>query len=189
MKIYTKTGDAGETALIGGQRTSKSDTRIEAIGTVDELNAAVGYLQSMLPLGLEDISTDLQQIQHRLFDIGAMLANLSEKKGRTVKVAELSSSHVTSLEKRIDHYDKELTQLTAFILPGGTPVASLTHLARGVCRRAERTIVTVQRDHAVPSVVLKYINRLSDLFFTIARVANARAHVADVIWQKAESTS
>lgn len=190
MKIYTKTGDTGETALIGGQRTSKADMRIQAIGAIDELNASLGYLHSMLPISFDDVAADILHIQHRLFDIGAILANISEKKGRSVAVPELSAQQVAWLEKRIDHYDKDLTQLTAFILPGGTTGAAQAHIARAICRRAERQLVEVQQQYkdSLPATVLKYINRLSDYLFTIARIANRRNQTADIVWQKDIST-
>lgn len=189
MKIYTKTGDKGETALIGGQRTSKIDIRIETIGAVDELNAHIGLAHAMLSSELSDVAANLLQIQHRLFDVGAILANLSEKKGRSVTVPEITTKDVAVLEEAIDRYDTELTQLTAFILPGGSQAASTLHVARAVCRRAERRLVALQDQFPFESAVLKYINRLSDFLFTVARLANRRTDRPDIFWQKDEPSA
>lgn len=189
MKIYTRTGDTGETALIGGERVRKTDERIETIGSLDELNAAVGYLVSLLPAQYTDIVNDLEKVQHRLFDIGAIIANQSQKIGRSVSVPFFNKSNIDFLEARIDLYTQELTQLTAFILPGGTAAAAQAHVVRSVCRRSERQLMrlletqgTVQPDELY--TVLSYVNRLSDFFFTTARTLNQRAQRPDVIWLK-----
>lgn len=183
MKIYTKTGDKGQTALVSGERIDKDDQRIEAYGTVDELNSFIGLANSCLGMRDEDLKEDLTKIQHHLLDIGAELASLSDKKTARVKVPHVTEKKVTWLESSIDRYDKELTQLTQFILPGGDEVASQLHVARSVCRRAERCVITVQKSREVNSELIKYLNRLSDFLFTVARVINMRAGNGDVVWE------
>jgi len=176
MKIYTRTGDAGQTGVIGG-RVMKDDARVEAYGTVDELNSFVGAAVSLLPAeGFDDMKEDLLGIMHELFDCGSDLALLNQD-ARPYKVTEEMAGR---LENLIDQYDEETPDITRFILPGGSPVSSALHVCRTVCRRAERRIVTLAREQATNEAVRKYINRLSDLFFTLARAANARAGVGDI---------
>jgi cob(I)alamin adenosyltransferase len=183
-KIYTRTGDAGETALFAGGRVRKDDLRIEAIGTIDEVNAAVGVVRMELarggtaPAGLDDL---LAPVQHRLFDLGAELATPQPEKGHTDL---LRDSHVALLEAEIDRYDAGLEPLKAFILPGGCPAAAQLHLARCVCRRAERRLVELAAAQPVRPQVLGFINRLSDLLFVLARAANQANRVADVKWEQ-----
>lgn len=181
MSIYTKTGDGGETGLFGGGRVPKSDPRVAAYGTVDELNAALGIAVATAPIAFEhDL---LEGIQRDLFAIGGRLASPNPTKvAKALAKATLDDARVAELEAAIDRADAEIPELTAFILPGGTPKAAHLHYARTVCRRAEREIVALAATTDVPPVILKYMNRLSDLLFTVARLANHRAGVTDRPW-------
>jgi cob(I)alamin adenosyltransferase len=182
VKIYTKTGDTGETSLMGGSRVSKDHIRVSAYGDVDETNAAIGLARVSVPVEFE--SDLLAAIQRDLFTIGGSLATPEPerlKQQQRTKVI-VPAARIAALEAAIDAADGELPALTAFILPGGTPKAAAFHLARTVCRRAERTIVHLDHLEHVPEEVLVYLNRLSDLLFTLARLANQRAGVADVTW-------
>lgn len=185
MKIYTRTGDAGETALFGGGRVKKAHPRVNAYGTVDELNSVLGVaLASMAPGPMQE---RLSVMQHDLFVLGAVLATPPPAPGRKRPgTPDLPMHRVALMEEWIDEADRELPPLTTFILPGGTPGAAALHLARTVCRRAEREVVALGHDEPVESDVLIYLNRLSDLLFTLARLENHRAGVADVAWQKEE---
>jgi cob(I)alamin adenosyltransferase len=181
MKIYTKTGDTGETGLFGGGRVPKSHPRVAAYGDVDELNSAIGVVRATAPAELFD--RELEAIQRDLFAIGGHLATPDPAKVRAALAkAELGDARVVDLERLIDGADQELPPLTAFVLPAGTPKAAALHLARTVCRRAERTVVALAREDDVPAVFLVYLNRLSDLLFTLSRVANHRAGHDDVTW-------
>lgn len=182
MKIYTKSGDKGQTSVIGA-RVYKDDIRVEAYGTVDELNSFVGQAVSLLDEKLfADLKADLLEVQHELFDCGADLA-LAKQDVRPYRVhVEL----IERLERWIDRYDAECPELRRFILPGGTAASAALHVCRTVCRRAERTIVTLAREQAINEEVRTYINRLSDFFFVAARVANARAGVGDVEYVRSE---
>lgn len=182
MKIYTRTGDQGETGLFGGPRVPKDHTRIEAYGTVDELNAELGLARAELKdPSLADIDALLGRVQHHLFDIGAELATPDPV---TKGTALLAGSHIELLEQAIDTHDGELTPLKQFILPGGTRAAAQLHVARCVCRRAERVVVSLAGLEAVREEPVRYLNRLSDLLFTIARVVNHRVGEGDVPWNK-----
>lgn len=176
MKIYTRGGDTGETSLIGGGRVEKSDPRIESYGTVDELNSFVGLARAGgLP---EDLDTQLELVQNDLFDIGAQLAaNEGEARFPGAK-----GERITELEQAIDRFEGELEPLKNFILPGGSEGAARLHVARSVCRRAERLIVALQRNDLTTTVA--YVNRLSDFLFVAARVANRRSGVEDVVWRR-----
>lgn len=182
MKIYTKTGDDGETALFGGGRVPKDDVRVSAYGEVDELNATIGAALASAPEGFE--AALLESIQRDLFAIGGQLASPDPKKvAKALAKAQLDDARITALEQAIDRLDTELTPLTAFVLPGGTLKAASLHLARTVCRRAERGVIALDRSGGhVPPVIRIYLNRLSDLLFTLARAANARAGQADRLW-------
>lgn len=189
MKIYTKTGDAGDTGLFAGPRVRKDDLRIEAYGTVDELNAVLGLARSQSAVGQSklphEIDSLLAEIQHRLFDLGAQLATPNPTSGGTNLI---TTKHIESLEQAIDRFDSQLPSLKNFILPGGTLAASWLHLARTVCRRAERRVVTLlerERGTIAPEVLI-YLNRLSDLLFVLARAVNQAAGQGDVAWQKSE---
>lgn len=183
MKIYTRTGDEGETGLFGGPRVSKDHARIEAYGTVDELGAVLG--QARAQNADPEIDQVLLKIQHRLFDLGAELATPEPTKVGIPRVADVM---VDELEQWIDGFERELVPLKSFILAGGTAAASSLHLARVVCRRAERRVVTLQRlpegGEPVSPAIVVYLNRLSDLLFVLSRVANSRAGSPDVAWQK-----
>lgn len=181
MPIYTKTGDTGTTGLFGGGRVSKDDARVAAYGDVDELNSAIGVVRATAPA---DFFDDLfATIQRDLFSIGGHLATPDpEKVKKALARAELSEARVTAFEDAIDAADAELPPLRAFILPAGTPKAAALHLARTVCRRAERSVVHLAGRADVPPLFLVYLNRLSDLLFALARLANHRAGAGDVTW-------
>ncbi|HLB54052.1 MAG TPA: cob(I)yrinic acid a,c-diamide adenosyltransferase [Gemmatimonadales bacterium] len=181
MKIYTRTGDAGETGLFGGGRVPKDNPRVAAYGDVDELNAAVGLARAALPSQLFD--AELQAIQRDLFALGGHLATPDPEKVRAALArAELAPSRVTDFEQAMDAAEAELPPLRAFILPAGSPKATALHVARTVCRRAERSVVTLAHDQDIPALFLVYLNRLSDYLFMLARLANHRAGHHDMIW-------
>jgi cob(I)alamin adenosyltransferase len=186
--IYTRTGDAGETGLFGGRRVSKDHVRVEAYGTVDELNTLLGVAQAQCRD--EELRALLLSFQHTLFQLGADLATPSEEKTRrgNVTIQRIETERVERLEALIDRYEAELSPLRNFILPGGTPLAAALHHCRAVCRRAERRCVTLQIHESTPeqpalnSEALRYLNRLSDLLFVLARVANRRRGADDTPW-------
>jgi cob(I)alamin adenosyltransferase len=181
MKIYTKTGDAGSTGLFGGGRVPKDDVRVEAYGDVDELNAVIGMARSAEPLPRVD--EVLVPIQRDLFAIGALLATPDlDKMALHLQKARIDQGRIEELERAIDEGEAELEPLTAFIIPGGTPKAAALHVARTVCRRAERHVVRLQHEVTLPPLAVIYLNRLSDLLFTLARVANRRAGAGEVTW-------
>ena len=172
-KIYTRTGDKGDTGLGDGTRVPKDSARVEAYGTVDELNSILGVLLTeALPT---DLCAALTDIQHDLFDLGGELCI----PGRTA----LADARVTRLEQILDRLNADLTPLKEFILPGGSRAAALCHLARTVCRRAERRTIALGKMESVSPVAVKYLNRLSDLLFVMARALNKHAGQADVLWQ------
>lgn len=180
-KIYTKTGDDGRTGLFGGGRVEKDHVRVESYGDVDELNAVIGAARAVAPMPRVD--EILAPIQRDLFAIGALLATPHpEKHKEQLEKARLSDKRIAQLEQAIDDGEEELEPLKAFILPGGTAKASALHVARTVCRRAERSVIRLQRTDAVPQIVVVYLNRLSDLLFVLARVANRRAGAGEVTW-------
>lgn len=178
FKIYTKTGDLGETGLFGGRRLSKSHLRIEAYGTVDELNSHLGLLRDQQT----DAATRdrLHSIQSQLFSIGSILASDPEKE---LPVPELSEGQVEALEQAMDKMDAELPELKNFILPGGHPHVSQCHITRCVCRRAERLVVALAAIERVPAIVIKFLNRLSDYLFLLARWTAKALGVQEVIWK------
>ncbi|MBO6935847.1 MAG: cob(I)yrinic acid a,c-diamide adenosyltransferase [Deltaproteobacteria bacterium] len=178
MKIYTKTGDGGETGLFGGARVSKADPRVEAYGDVDELNAQIGVARAV---GLDaDMDELLDTIQAKLFDVGAELAQAPGSKASAMP--HVKEPDVVVLEKAIDTFEQELEPLKTFILPGGCPAAAQLHVGRTVTRRAERRVVALAGQTEVRELIVHYLNRLSDLLFVLARVTNHRAGVADVPW-------
>ena len=177
MKIYTRTGDTGETGLLGGVRVRKHDLRIEAYGTVDELNAALGVVRAAQPS--QRVDQILEHIQNELFGVGAELATPTSKGAHSGRIEE---SHVARLEEMIDLCEADLPPLKNFILPGGCPTAAQLHFARTVCRRAERLVVELSENSPVSAQIIVYVNRLSDLLFVLARFENARAEVPDVKW-------
>ncbi len=181
MKIYTRTGDGGETGLFGGGRVPKDHPRTTAYGEVDELNSTIGVVRATAPADLFD--TLLSEVQRDLFAIGGRLATPEpEKVAKTIAKAALPPERAASFERAMDDAERELAPLTAFVLPGGTPKAAALHVARTVCRRAERSVVSLAREDGVPPEILVYLNRLSDLLFTLARLANHRAGTSDVTW-------
>ncbi len=178
MKIYTKTGDKGATGLFGGARVSKSSLRVQAYGEVDELNAAIGLVcaeTEHMP-----IQQSLLEVQNTLFVLGAQLASPGQKSARRV-----GPEQIESLERQMDAITETLPALTNFILPGGCKTAALLHLARTICRRAERQVVALSevKGEGVESGVIIYLNRLSDFLFTLARLANQLENIADVPWK------
>ncbi len=180
MKIYTKTGDGGMTSIIGRRRISKNSRIIEAIGDVDELNSLLGLLHSKIDI--LKYKEDLVLIQHKLFNIGAILASSDDTNNLPAKIED---NDILWLENKIDEMDKNLPNLKNFILPTGTETASLCFLVRGVCRRGERSVVSLTIDNIpTPAVVLRYLNRLSDFFFVLARSINYEDGVEEVIWNK-----
>lgn len=176
MKIYTKTGDAGETGLFGGGRVPKDDPRVQAYGAVDELNATLGFAASLTPAEFE--SDVVQSIQRDLFAIGAELATPNAAKVRE----QVAEARVQALEQLIDKHEAALPPLKNFILPGGTPKAAALHVARTTCRRAERAVVALARDEQINPIIIHYLNRLSDLLFVLSRAVNAQAGRADIAW-------
>jgi cob(I)alamin adenosyltransferase len=181
MKIYTRTGDEGGTALFGGGRVGKNHPRVEAYGDVDELNATLGVARAveMMPR----IDEVLVPIQRDLFAIGALLATPDHQKMREqLSKARIDNDRITELEHAIDTCEAELEPLRSFIIPGGTPKAAALHVARTVCRRAERRVVELTGEVELPALVIVYLNRLSDLLFMLARVANKRAGAGEVTW-------
>jgi len=165
MKIYTKTGDDGKTSLIGGERVQKNHPRIEAYGTVDELNSFIGILRAQ---EIDTHSKDfLINIQNNLFTICSLLAADSEKTEK--KLPQINQEDVSNLEKEIDVMNEKLPEIHSFVLPGGNQIVSYSHIARTVCRRAERTIIKLSEEMPVNNIIIKYLNRLSDFLFVLAR--------------------
>jgi cob(I)alamin adenosyltransferase len=174
VKIYTRTGDAGETALFGGTRVPKNDPRIDAYGTVDELNAFIGSARASWPGS--PIDEQLAAVQSDLFDTGAQLASPGSS-----RFTGVDGARITALESSIDEMERELEPLKSFILPGGSPAAAQLHIARTICRRAERLVVALSDPAAATTI--KYLNRLSDYLFVAARYANRKNGVDDVVWK------
>jgi cob(I)alamin adenosyltransferase len=178
MKIYTRTGDTGETSLFGGTRVGKDDPRVRAYGEVDELNAHIGLARANAADA--EIDANLVRLQRDLFALGAQLADPGGTVGDRVTKARLGDDDVARLEQLIDRLEASLPPLRNFILAGGTPCGAALHVARAVCRRAERAMVSL--DPAVDPVLLRYINRLSDLLFVLARAANLRGGTTEDVW-------
>lgn len=179
MRLYTRTGDEGKTSVIGG-RLDKDHIRVEAYGTIDELNSFVGLaLTELDQILFDDIYQELVKIQHELFDCGGDLATISSKYPYKSK-----EGIITFLEERIDDYIREAPELEKFILPGGTKAAAAIHVCRTITRRAERLVVQLQKIDEINPVVLKYLNRLSDYFFAISRVINHRNGIKDVEYER-----
>ncbi len=178
-KIYTRKGDEGKTSLGGGQRVEKNHKRVRAFGTVDELNAQIG---AALAAGLaEPLADELTTIQNELFNLGADLSFLEEDKEK-FRLPQIEARHIEKLERLIDEYNETTGPLENFILPGGTPAAAALHIARTVCRRAERDVLALARDESIGEFVLPYINRLSDALFMMARYENFSKDVAEPLW-------
>ena len=185
MKIYTKTGDKGQTSLFSGSRVPKHDLRIESYGTIDELNSYIGVIKDHSPEG-EDLGL-LHHIQDRLFSIGSILATepqkLKDKQGEDrFKLPKIKDYDIEALEQAMDEMNEELPEMTHFLLPGGHPVVSFCHVGRCVCRRAERRVTALHEQEEVNVNVLKYINRLSDFLFVLSRYWGKKAKAKEVKW-------
>lgn len=179
MKIYTKTGDKGKTSLVGGSRVSKSNIRIDAYGTVDELNSWIGLLRDQ-PVNQPRLDT-LKEIQDRLFTVGAHLASEANQTRRVLP--DIIESDITFLEQEMDAIDRQTEPLLAFVLPGGHPSISYAHLARTVCRRAERIVVLLSEQDHVEPIIIRYLNRLSDYLFMICRIMAKELEVEEIKWK------
>lgn len=179
MKIYTKTGDKGTTALFGGKRVSKADLRIETYGTVDELNSYVGLVRDQ-PVN-QARKNILVEVQDRLFTIGSILA--TEPGNTKVKVPSLSLEDITLLEKEIDVMDASLPPMKSFVLPGGHQAVSICHVARTVCRRAERLVIALDAQEKIDALVIQYLNRLSDYLFMLSRKMSAELNAEETPWK------
>ncbi len=179
FKIYTKTGDKGQTSLIGGTRVSKHNIRIESYGTVDELNSYIGLVKDMqIDTHSKDI---LNEIQDRLFTIGSSLASDPEKS--KMKIPDLKQEDVLLLEKEMDQMDETLPEMRSFVLPGGHQIISFCHIARCVCRRAERNTIELAEDNFVAPLVLEYLNRLSDYLFVLSRFLTIQLKAKETPWK------
>lgn len=183
MKIYTKTGDEGFTSLVGGTRIDKSHVRIEAYGTVDELNSSLGYLLALCPDGAH--ASQIEAIQQQLFNIGCHLATSLQASLQPSchRLPLLSAENIASLEQAIDQMQNQLPPQTQFVLPGGTPLSAWAHVCRTICRRAERSVVALSHTDTVSPVILQYLNRLSDYLFVLARFICFNAHLHEKTWQ------
>jgi len=180
-KIYTKTGDTGTTGLIGGTKVPKNDVRIDAYGTVDELNSWIGLINDQL--NLEEFKNELKDVQDRLFTIGSALACDTDKEPK-MKLPDLHDTDISLLEIKIDEMTAQLPPMKSFILPGGHPTVSSIHICRTVCRRAERlTVGMKQHDLFVDAKIIQYLNRLSDYLFTLARYAAQKLNVQEIAWK------
>ena len=180
MKIYTKTGDQGETSLFAGGRVGKEAARVEAYGTVDELNACLGMICAQLADG--EVLDCLRRIQTELFELGADLATPTTATTRK-PIPRVRDEQTLRLEQWIDRYEEELPPLTRFILPSGSLAGATLHFARTVCRRAERRVVALSKGEAINLELIRYLNRLSDLLFVLARVVNQRSHMPETTWE------
>ncbi len=180
MKIYTKTGDKGETGLFGGERVSKNSLRIEAYGTIDELNAFIGL--AVIEVSDKSVKNLLQKIQNWLFTIGADLATPDNEKTKKLNVFRTPDEYYSYIEKEIDNYEGKLEELKNFILPGGTKGAVLLHICRTITRRTERMVVALNSTVKIGNNIIIFLNRLSDLFFVLARFDNAVTGTPDIEW-------
>ncbi len=181
IKIYTKTGDKGRTSLIGGTKVPKSHLRIECYGTIDELNANIGWLNDLLKG--EGINSILREIQDRLFTIGSSLA-CDPDKAPNLKIPDLKESDISLLENEIDAMSKALPEMKSFILPGGHIIISASHIARCICRRAERNCVNMQEQKLyIDPLIIKYLNRLSDYLFVLGRLAGKVLNIEEIAWR------
>ncbi|MDP4117308.1 MAG: cob(I)yrinic acid a,c-diamide adenosyltransferase [Bacteroidota bacterium] len=181
MKIYTKTGDKGETSLVGGERVTKDSLRIEAYGTVDELNSFIGL--AITELTDNDLVESLQTIQHQLFDMGSDLACPFSEKTEKYNIPRIEDAQVKKAELEIDKYSLRVEELRNFILPGGSKGAALLHVCRTVCRRAERRVIAAGKAEQINKNIVILLNRFSDLFFVMARYENKVSGKADINWK------
>jgi len=179
VKIYTKTGDKGKTGLYGGKRVYKSDERIEAYGTIDELNAFIGLLYDSIEFA--EIKNELSEIQDRLFTIGSSLASDPDKIEDLIK-PDLKETDIISLEQSIDKYSENLPPLKHFILPGGNVIVSTCHVARTICRRAERNVIALHQKQEVEEIIIRYLNRLSDYLFVLSRQLSHLLKIEEKKW-------
>lgn len=180
MKIYTKTGDKGETGLFGGERVSKHSTRLDAYGTVDELNSFLGL--AILEVNNDEIKFILNDIQQKLFVVGSDLATPQTDKNEKLKITRTPDSYISDTEKLIDKFDSQLEDLKNFILPGGSKGAALLHICRTIARRAEREIVALKDAELIGNNIVIFLNRLSDLFFVLSRFENKHSNIPDTKW-------
>ena len=184
VKVYTRRGDKGETDLAGGGRVPKDALRVEAYGAVDELNASLGVV---VVQASEPLLPGLERIQRNLFEIGAVLATAPDSRSSVLASTGVTDDDVDVLEQSIDEAEEDLPPLKNFILPGGCPAAAAMHMARTVCRSAERRVVALDREEPISGPTLRYLNRLSDLLFTWARWENVRSGTGDVEWNRSQS--
>lgn len=180
MKIYTKTGDQGETGLFGGERVSKHSTRLDAYGTVDELNSFIGY--TITEVISNDIKSLLTDVQQKLFVVGSDLATPQTEKNQKLKITRTPDHYISETEKLIDNYESQLEELKNFILPGGSKGAALLHICRTIARRAEREIVALKNTEEIGNNIIIFLNRLSDLFFVLSRFENKCSNIPDSKW-------
>jgi len=181
MKIYTRTGDKGETGLFGGDRVLKSDLRVEAYGCIDELNSFIGLAVS--ELNDTEVGKILLKIQNYLFTVGTDLATPDTEKNNKLKIKRTPESFALEMEEVIDRYSAGLDELKFFILPGGSKTAAMMHICRTVCRRAERVVIGLNSDMKINNNIIIFLNRLSDLFFVLARYLNKKSGVPDIKWE------
>ena len=183
-KLYTRTGDTGQTALFGGGRVAKDHPRVEAYGAVDELNSTLGVAISALPDRSGRVAAALQSVQNELFNLGSELASETGRKAEAGRLFLAPEAKIAALERLIDEYDARVPPLRTFILPSGSQAGALLHLARTVCRRAERAVVRLAREEPVNPAILTYLNRLSDLLFVLARYVNKSERRRETAWKK-----
>lgn len=179
--VYTRTGDNGTTSLVGGERADKDSVRLEAYGTIDELNSHIGVVMACRGVDGRQLET-LTFVQHRLFNIGGYLA--CDPNGSYILPPGVDEADIAALEREIDHTDSQLPKVQRFTLPSGSMAAAQCHVARSVCRRAERRILALSRTSAVAPVVLKFVNRLSDLLYVLARFNNVNQNIDELFWEK-----
>lgn len=180
MKIYTRTGDKGQTSLLGGARVPKDHARIEAYGTIDEVNSHLGMLRDLLNGQQQELILGIQQ---KLFSIGSRLASANEQEADKFKVPHVEEEDITALEHAMDTMDRELPEMRNFILPGGHVTVSQAHICRTVCRRAERLVVHIAAQEQLPEVIVRYLNRLSDLLFVLARWSGHTLNAPEIPWK------
>ena len=180
MKIYTKTGDKGETGLFGGERVSKDSLRISAYGTIDELNSVIGL--AITEVGDKSVKENLLKIQNQLFVVGSDLATPEDEKTKKLNIQRTPASYYADIEKMIDEYDEQLEELRNFILPGGSKGAAMLHVCRTICRRSEREVVALKNSVTIGENIIIFLNRLSDLLFVLSRFENKVSNHPDTIW-------
>lgn len=180
MKIYTKTGDKGETGLFGGERVSKHSTRLDAYGTVDELNSFLGL--AILEVNNQEIKSIIKEIQQKLFVVGSDLATPQTEKNQKLKITRTPDEYIDETEKLIDKFESQLDELKNFILPGGSKGSALLHICRTIARRAEREIVALKNTEEIGNNIVIFLNRLSDLFFVLSRFENKYSNIPDTKW-------